>query len=147
MCLVLKSEKSQNKVNLDNEFYNVFEKQVLKIREAVQVKNEDVYNIKIYLKFSRTDLKEMLDFSKHIQNSLYTQGIIIKPLNFRQLDAHLFSLFPDSRNKFIQKYLSNTVTTSALVTLFPYFNQNIIDNEETDRIKKDIKSRFNKLKK
>ena len=129
MYLVLKSEKSQNKFNLDNEFYNVFEKQVLKIREAVQVKNEDVYNIKIYLKFSRTDLKEMLDFSKHIQNSLYTQGIIIKPLNFRQLDAHLFSLFPDSRNKFIQKYLSNTVTTSALVTLFPYFNQNIIDNE------------------
>ena len=123
-----KTEKSASKYNIDKEVLNDFEKSILDIREAVQVKNEDVYSITIYLTFISAAYEELISYSKYVQNMLYSQGIIIKPLNFRQLDGYLLSSFPcNSRNRYFQKYLSNILTTSGFATLFPYINSNIID--------------------
>lgn len=127
MYLVMQAENPKNKFSFDNEFYNKFYNDMLEIRQAVQVKNEDIYIISIYLVFTHDTEKELLSYSKYVQNSLYSQGIVIKPLNFRQLDAYFFSLFFNHKSNYLQKYLANTLTTSSLSVLFPYFNKNIID--------------------
>lgn len=127
MYLVLKTENPQNKFTMDSEIFKKLQKDVFEIRELIQVKNEDVYEVSMYFIFSGDDTKGVLTYARQVQNLLYSRGIIIKPMNFRQLDAYFFSLFFISKNACFQKYISNILTTSSLATLFPYFNRNIID--------------------
>ena len=103
--------------------------EALELRRKLQVENEDVYNLNIYIGISDMNMDKLkLNINKIISN-LYANGIYAKVANFRQDLVYLDSLPILNINDCLTKQTAINVTTSQNAYLIPYVKNNIYDEK------------------
>lgn len=98
------------------------------LRKKIQVENEELYHINIYIKLSDVFLDKLKMKIRTIISELYTNGILSKIANFRHEEVYLNSL-PICKKSLLNTQSGIDVTTSQLAYLIPYVTENIYDEK------------------
>lgn len=98
-----------------------------KMRHAIQVENEDIYQITMYLTIVANNVENLKFKQKEIVNYMYAKQIILKPANFRQKEAYLAGIPLNYNNKKAENSAIRFVTSSTLALLFPYYTNNVFE--------------------
>lgn len=120
--------KSVNQNQQDIDILRNINKEATDLRKKLQIENEEIYSINIYISVKDISLDNLKTKVNKIVTNLYVQGVIAKVANFRH-DLVYFNTLPfsnNSNNKLNEQTAIN-VTTSGLAYLMPYVSQNIID--------------------
>ncbi len=113
--------KSVNKNQLDIELLEKNKKEAEEIKKKVQVSNEGIYLVEIYIKVSANSENEVLSKSNIIKNILYTRGIILSPTYFKQKLGYIATLPLLQTNKTLGDYTESIMLTTTLARIFPFF--------------------------
>lgn len=116
---------SSNKNQIDLDILQVSNNDAKELRKDIQINNEEVYQVSVYITFFHKNLNELFSIIKSFQSKLYSKQIISNITNFRHLDSYIKTLpYIDVSSK------SNNykfLTTSALANMFPFYINNITD--------------------
>ena len=97
------------------------------IRKEIQVNNEDIYFLYIYINIYAENLRELDYYLNKIEGITQSRGLQTVRANFRQEDLFLSSL-PLMQNKSIVKEAARrNVLTTGLLSTFPFISSNIFD--------------------
>ena len=99
------------------------------IRKEMQINNEDLYLLYIYVDVYAENEKELEMQISNVEGILQSNGIQTKRANFRQEQAY-FACLPLMQNSHDIKYASKrNVLTSGLVGTYPFISSTIFDDE------------------
>lgn len=103
--------------------------EALELRRKLQVENEDIYKLNIYIGINDINVNNLkINIIKIISN-LYANGIYAKVANFRQDLVYLDSLPLLNASESLTKQTATNVTTSQNAYLIPYVKNNIYDEK------------------
>jgi len=102
--------------------------EALELRRKLQVENEDVYNLNIYMGINDTNLYNLKVNINKIISNLYANGIYAKVANFRQDVVYIDTQPLLNANERLTKQTGINVTTSQNAYLIPYIKNNIYDD-------------------
>ena len=117
----------ENRADVDKLNTNIQSAKLL--RNAIQVDNEDVYRMKIYICIVEENLQKLKARQKEIINFFYSKEFILKPSNFRQKDAYLSTLPLLFNNKTDNDLMTKYITSKSLANLFPFYTRNMIEKD------------------
>ena len=121
--------RSINKNQLDIEVLEKNKNDAVKIKKEIQVNNENVYLVEVYIKVIGASENEVLSRSNNIKNILYTRGIILSPTYFKQKFGYIASLPLLQTNKTLSDYTENIMLTTGLAKLFPFFDKDNLSGQ------------------
>lgn len=99
------------------------------IRKEIQVNNEELYYLYIYMNVFSKDKKELEYSLNKIEGLCQAKGIITKRAYFRQEEAFI-SCSPCMENKNILKQVSRrNILTNGLIATYPFISSSIFDEE------------------
>lgn len=97
------------------------------IRKEIQVNNEDLYFLYIYINVFSNDKKELEYVINKIEGILQSKGMQIKRAYFRQ-ESGVLASFPFMENsKEIKEVARRNVLTNGLVGTYPFISSSIFD--------------------
>jgi len=97
------------------------------IRKEIQVNNEDVYYLYIYVNVFSPELKEQEYLINKIEGILQSSGMQTRRANFRQEQLYI-SCFPIMENdQDIKGAARRNILTSGLVSTYPFISSSIFD--------------------
>ena len=97
------------------------------IRKEIQVNNEDVYYLYIYVNVFSGELKEQEYVLNKIEGILQSAGLQTRRANFRQEQCYI-SCFPVmENNQDIKLAAKRNVLTSGLTSTYPFISSSIFD--------------------
>ncbi|MBO5004920.1 MAG: ATP-binding protein [Clostridia bacterium] len=97
------------------------------IRKEIQVNNEDLYYLYMYMNLFSNNKKELEYSINQIEGLCQAKGIITKRAYFRQEDAFI-ACSPSMQNSNLLKEVSRrNVLTSGLVGTYPFISSSIFD--------------------
>lgn len=97
------------------------------IRKEIQVNNEDLYYLYMYMNLFSSNKKELEYSINQIEGLCQAKGIITKRAYFRQEDAFI-ACSPSMENSNLLKEVSRrNVLTSGLVGTYPFISSSIFD--------------------
>lgn len=99
-----------------------------KLRNEIQVNNEEVYKLSIYITISDKDLTSLKYRQKQILNYLYTKQIIVRPANFKQKEAYITSIPLKIQDKMLEDITTKYMTTGSISNIFPFYTKSMIQN-------------------
>ena len=117
----------ENRADVDKLNTNIQSAKLL--RNAIQVDNEDVYRMKIYICIVEENLQKLKARQKEIINFFYSKEFILKPSNFRQKDTYLSTLPLLYNNKTDNDLMTKYITSKSLANLFPFYTRNMIEKD------------------
>ena len=98
------------------------------IRKEMQVNNEDLYFLYIYIVVISKSEKELYENINKLEGILQTSGMVSKRGNFRQEELYRACL-PEAENEEIIKNVSRrNILTSGLVSTYPFISSNICED-------------------
>ena len=104
-------------------------KEALELRKKLQVDNEEVYTINIYISLKDVSLMNLKIKVNRVISNLYTIGVLSKVANFRHDQIYLNSLpLNNHQNSEINNQTGINVTTSQLAYLMPYISNNVYND-------------------
>ena len=99
------------------------------IRKEMQINNEDLYFLYIYIVIYDTELKKLEYYLNKIEGITQSKGIQTKRANFREEEIFLSTL-PFMENKeIIKEAARRNVLTSGLLATYPFISSKIFDAE------------------
>ncbi len=99
------------------------------IRREIQVNNEDIYFLYIYINLYSEDIKELEYYLNKIEGITQSKGMQTRRANFRQEEA-FFSCMPIMENStIIQEVAKRNILTSGLISTYPFISSTIFDEE------------------
>ena len=99
------------------------------IRKEMQINNEDLYLLYIYIDIYAENEKELEMQISNVEGILQSNGIQTRRANFRQEQVY-FSCLPLMQNNYDIKHASKrNVLTSGLVGTYPFISSSIFDDE------------------
>ena len=99
------------------------------IRKEIQVNNEDLYFLYIYINIFSNDKKELEYVINKIEGILQSKGMQTKRAYFRQ-ELGMLSSFPFMENpKEIKEVARRNVLTNGLVGTYPFISSSIFDED------------------
>jgi type IV secretory pathway VirB4 component len=99
------------------------------IRKEMQVNNEELYNIYIYINIYNKDEKELEYALDKIEGITQGKGIYTRRANFRQEQAFI-SCMPFMENNIDVKSSSRrNILTNGILTTYPFISSSIFDEE------------------
>lgn len=98
------------------------------LRRKIQVDNEDIYSVNVYISLTNNNQNILLEERK-LENILYSKGIEVKPLNFRQRQGYLSTLPLLYEDKLITIDHGKIFTETNLVSILPLYNENKLNKE------------------
>lgn len=99
------------------------------IRKEMQINNEDLYLLYIYIDVYAENEKELEIQLNNVEGMLQSNGIQTKRANFRQ-EQVFFSCTPLMQNSYDIKHASKrNILTSGLVGTYPFISSSIFDEE------------------
>ena len=99
------------------------------IRKEIQVNNEDLYFLYIYINIFSNDKKELEYVINKIEGILQSKGMQTKRAYFRQ-ELGILSSFPFMENpKEIKEVARRNVLTDGLVGTYPFISSSIFDED------------------
>ena len=99
------------------------------IRREIQVNNEDIYFLYIYLNIYSKDIKELEYSLNKIEGILQSKGMQVRRAFFRQEQTFKACLPLMENNKEIKEIAKRNVLTSSLVCTYPFISSSIFDEE------------------
>ncbi|MBR6613450.1 MAG: DUF87 domain-containing protein [Clostridia bacterium] len=119
--------KSIKQNQLDIEVLEKNKKNAEEIKKEIQVNNEEVYIVEIYVALTANDENEVLKKSNNIKNVLYTKGIVLNPTYFKQKSGYIATLPLLQTNSTLSDYTENIMLTTTLARMFPFFENDILN--------------------
>ena len=99
------------------------------IRKEIQVNNENLYFLCIYINVYSKDKKELEYIINQVEGILQSKNMQIKQAYFRQENG-LLSSFPFMKNdKIIKNISKRNVLTSGLIGTYPFISSSIFDED------------------
>ena len=99
------------------------------IRKQMQVNNEDLYYLYIYIIIFSEDLKELKYLLNKVEGILQSNGLQSKKAYFRE-EQTFISTIPSMKNSIdIKNAAKRNVLTSSLVSTYPFISSSIFDKE------------------
>ena len=99
------------------------------IRKEMQVNNEDLYFLYLYIIIYDTDLKKLEYYLNKIEGITQSKGIQTRRANFREEEVFLATL-PFMENKeIIKEAARRNILTSGLLSTYPFISSTIFDSE------------------
>ncbi len=118
---------NQNRQDIDIAAYTYNDAKY--IRKEMQVNNEDLYFLYIYIILYSGDLKELEYNLNKIEGITQSKGMQTRRANFRQEESFLASL-PIMENKEIIKEASRrNILTTGLLSTYPFISSSIFDKD------------------
>ena len=99
------------------------------IRKEIQVNNEDIYFLYIYLNLYAEDKKELEYMVNKIEGILQAKGMQVKRAYFRQEQTFKACMPLMENEKEIKEVAKRNVLTSSLVCTYPFISSAIFDEE------------------
>lgn len=119
--------KMINDNQLDFEIMKKYKDDARLLRKEIQINNQEIYFINIYITFYSSNLKKLIKNQTEFRIKLFSKRILSNIANFRQLQCYLANLpFNNISNNFLKSSYRN-ITTDALVNFFPFYNKTIFD--------------------
>lgn len=119
-----------NKNQVDIDILNKTQNDAKMIRHEIQINNEEIYYVYSYFTVYIKDISSkdiFYSILKEFESRLYSKQIITHLSNFRQLDTYIATLPISNISQSLLKEKYNTLTTSNLAYIFPFFTKNILD--------------------
>ena len=99
------------------------------IRKEIQVNNEDIYFLYIYLDVFSTNEKELEFLLNKIEGLLESNGMQTRRANFRQEQVLIASMPFMTNHKDIKPAAKRNILTSGLVSTYPFISSSIFDED------------------
>ena len=99
------------------------------IRKEIQVNNEDIYFLYIYIDIYTEDMKELEYYLNKIEGITQSKGMQTRRANFRQEETFIGCL-PLMENPIaIKDVAKRNILTSGLISTYPFISSTIFDDE------------------
>ena len=99
------------------------------IRKEMQINNEDLYLLYIYINIYSEDAKELEIILNNVEGILQSNGIQTRRANFRQ-EQVFFACMPFMQNNYdIKNASKRNILTSGLISTYPFISSSIFDEE------------------
>ena len=99
------------------------------IRKEIQLNNEELYYLYIYINLFSNDKKELFYNIDKIEGILQSRGMQTKRANFRQEQLFLSCLPLLENNRDLKTVGKRNILTSGLVCTYPFMSSSIFDDE------------------
>lgn len=99
------------------------------IRKEMQVNNEDMYFLYLYIIIYSKEIKELNFYLDKIEGIAQSKGMQTKRANFRQEELFLSTIPLMENNKILKEVGKRNILTSGLVSTYPFISSNIFDEE------------------
>ena len=99
------------------------------IRKEIQVNNEDIYFLYIYIEVYSEEIKELEYYLNKIEGITQSKGLQTIRANFRQEEIFLSCIPTMENNKLIKNISKRNVLTSGLLATYPFISSTIFDQE------------------
>ena len=119
--------KTISKNQIDINILDDVKQNAIDLRKKIQVDNEQVYMLGIYITVKGIDYNEVTNKTRNIINVLFSNKIIAKPCNFMQKEGYIASLPLMNNEKQLSKYTNFIFTQNGVAKLFPFYTKNILD--------------------
>ena len=119
------SEHNQNREDIDIAIYTYNDAKY--IRKEMQVNNEDLYFLYIYVELFSDNIKDLEYYLNNIEGLMQSKGMQTKRANFRQEQLFLSSLPINENNIDIKNVAKRNILTSGLISTYPFISSNIFD--------------------
>lgn len=120
-------EGNQNKQDIDIAAFTYNDAKY--IRKEIQVNNEDMYYLYIYINIFSENISEQEYLLNKIEGILQSNGMQTRRANFRQEQAFLSCLPIMENNNDIKFAARRNVLTSGLVSTYPFISSTIFDED------------------
>lgn len=98
------------------------------IRKEIQVNNEDIYYLYIYINIYSEDIKELEYYLNKIEGITQSKGIQTRRANFRQEEIYLSCLPIMENSTKIKDVAKRNILTSGLIATYPFISSTIFDD-------------------
>ena len=99
------------------------------IRKEIQVNNEEMYYLYIYLLVYAEDVKELEYVINKIEGISQSKGLQTRRANFRQEEIFKCCMPMMENNKLVKNVAKRNILTSSLVATYPFISSTIFDEE------------------
>ena len=99
------------------------------IRKEIQVNNEDIYFLYIYLNIYSKDKKELEYLLEKMEGLIQAKGMQVRRAYFRQEQVFKSCLPIMDNNKEIKEIAKRNVLSSSLVSTYPFISSSFFDEE------------------
>ena len=120
-------EENKNNQNIDIAAFTYNDAKY--IRKEIQVNNEDIYFLYIYLTVFSNNEKELEFLLNKIEGIMQSIGLQTRRANFRQEQVFI-ACFPIMKNDYyLKKSARRNVLTSGLIGTYPFISSSIFDEK------------------
>ena len=120
-------ESNQNREDIDIAAFTYNDAKY--IRKEIQVNNEDIYYLYIYISIYADSTKELEYYLNKIEGIAQSKGMQTRRANFRQEELFLSCLPIMENNNSIKEAAKRNVLTSGLLATYPFISSTIFDKD------------------
>ena len=121
------NDKNRNREDIDIAIYTYNDAKY--IRKEMQVNNEDLYFLYIYVNVFADNLKDLNFYLNNIEGLMQSKGMQTRRANFRE-EQVFRSCLPMAENDVdIKNSAKRNVLTSGLISTYPFITSSIFDEE------------------
>ncbi len=120
-------ESNQNRQDIDIAAFTYNDAKY--IRKEIQINNEDIYFLYIYINVYSDNIKELEYYLNKIEGITQSKGMQTRRANFRQEETFIGCL-PIMENPLdIKEVAKRNILTSGLIATYPFISSTIFDEE------------------
>lgn len=120
-------EANQNRQDIDIASYTYNDAKY--IRREMQVNNEDLYFLYIYIILYSEEIKELEYNLNKIEGITQSKGMQTRRANFRQEECFLASLPIMENKEIIKESTKRNILTTGLLSTYPFISSSLFDKE------------------
>ena len=120
-------ESNQNRQDIDIAAFTYNDAKY--IRKEIQVNNEDIYFLYIYINIYADNKKELEYYLNKIEGIMQSKGMQTRRANFRQEELFLSCLPIMKNHEIIKEASRRNILTSGLLATYPFISSTIFDQD------------------
>ncbi len=120
-------EENQNRQDIDIAAFSYNDAKY--IRKEMQINNEELYNMYIYLTVFSKDKKELEYLLNKIEGLTQSRGIQTRRAYFREEQGYISSLPLMMNHEDVKNIAKRNILTSGLISTYPFISSSLFDED------------------
>ena len=120
-------ESNQNREDIDIAAFTYNDAKY--IRREIQINNEDIYFLYIYINVYAENIKELEYYLNKVEGIAQSKGMQTRRANFRQEEIYLSTLPVMENSEVLKEVAKRNILTSGLVATYPFISSSIFDEK------------------
>jgi len=120
-------ESNQNREDIDIAAFTYNDAKY--IRKEIQVNNEDIYFLYIYIELYAEDIQKLEYYLNKIEGITQSKGMQTRRANFRQEELFLSSLPIMQNHEMVKEASRRNILTSGLLATYPFISSTVFDED------------------